>query len=218
MRLKMIGLAAVAAMALMAFAAPGASANAKVCSTEGKGLACGTGHGNEYSGAIEASLKTGTSATLTTTNSEGKTVSTVTCTTSVVKGTITSGATGTGHINSFTFAGCSSSTCPNGVTATTTASAGNLWPATATKGTAPNGTLGVEKVQGQFICGSFLGNITCVYNTTKATTTVTGGAPATVTATNVPLNLVSGNTTICGSKADWSGVYTVTTPKNLYLT
>jgi hypothetical protein len=214
MKLKMIGLAAVAAMALLAFAG---NASAKVCSGAGATEFCGGSHGFIYDGTIHATLKTGTSATLTTTNAEGKTVSTVTCTTSTVHGTIT-GTTGAGSISNFTFSNCSSATCPNGVTATTTASAGNQWPAQATTGAAPNGTLAVEKVQGQFICGSFLGNITCVYNTAKATTNVVGGEPAHVTAINVPLNLVSGNTTICGTKADWSGTYVITTPKNLYLT
>lgn len=216
MRLKIIGLAAVAAMALMAFAA--SSATAKVCSGEGTGEACAGSHGKIYTGTIEASLKSGTSATLTATNSSGSTVSTVACTTSVVKGSVTNGSTGAGNINSFTFANCSSAACPNGVTASTTASSSNLWPALATTGTAPNGTLAVEKVDGSFVCGSVFGQITCRYSTTKATTTVTGGAPAHVTATNIPLGLVSGLAAICGEKADWSGTYVVTKPSSLYLT
>ncbi|HVD41589.1 MAG TPA: hypothetical protein VNC16_11400 [Solirubrobacterales bacterium] len=216
MKIKIIGLAVVAAMALMAFAAS-SFGNAKVCSGEGATAECGGTHGKVYDGTILATLKTGTSATLTTTNSSGGTVNTVTCLTSTVHGTVV-GDTGTGTIDEFTFANCSSAACPNGVTASTTASTTNTWPATATKGTAPNGTLSVEKIDGEFICGTIIGNITCRYTATKATTTVTGGTPATVTATNVALTRSSGPEATCGAKADWSGVYTITTPKSLFLT
>jgi len=211
MRLKIIGLAALA-MALMAFAA--SSASAKVCATTGTGEACTTG--KVYSGAIEATLKTGTSATLTATNSSGSSVSTVTCTSSTVKGTVT-GSTGAGKISSFTFATCSSAACPNGVTASTTASTTNEWPAQATATGSGNGTLAVEKVEGSFVCGTILGNITCTYKTAKATTTVTGGEPAHVTATSIPLERVSGAEATCGTKADWSGTYVVTNPASLWV-
>ena len=220
MRLKMIGLAAVAAMALMAFGASSASATI-VCSGEGTGAACAGTHGNIYGSAekpavIEASLKAGTSATLTATNSSGGSVSTVTCTTSVVKGTV-NGANGAGSINSFTFSNCSSSVCST-VTASTTASSSNLWPAQATTGTAPNGTLTVKNIDGEFICGTFLGDITCRYTAAEAKTTVTGGKPAHVTATNIKLTKTVGPSATCGESADWSGTYVVTKPTSLYLT
>jgi hypothetical protein len=214
MKLKIIGLVALSAMALMAFAA--SSVSAKVCSTSGTGEACTSG--KVYTGEIDASLKTGTSATLTATNSSGSSVSTVTCTSSTVKGVVTNGSLGTGDITSMTFASCSSAACSNGVTATTTAGTGEKqWPAQATATGGGNGTLAVEKVEGSFVCGTILGNITCTYKTAKATTTVTGGEPAHVTATNIPLERVSGAEATCGTKADWSGTYVVTTPASLWL-
>lgn len=212
MKLKIIGLVALSAMALMAFAA--SSASAKVCSTAGTGEACTSG--KVYSGTVEATLKPETSATLTATNSSGGSVSTVTSTSSTVKGSVT-GSTGTGSITSLTFASLSSSACPNGVTASTTASTSNPWAVTTAATSGGNGTMTVENVEGSFVCGTFLGNITCTYKAASATTSVTGGEPAHVTATNVALSRVSGPEATCGTKADWSGTYVVTTPSSLWL-
>src|SRR5690349_4730144 len=112
--IKMISLVAMAAMALMAFAAATASAevNAVICSTEGTGETCAGGvHGKEYTGAIDASLAPGTSATLVATNGSGGTVSTVKCSVSTVKGTVTASTGGTGDIEEMTFGTCSSAAC-----------------------------------------------------------------------------------------------------------
>ena len=216
MKSKIIGMAVMAAMALMAFAS---SASATiVCSGEGTGPVCAGTHGKQYSGKIHATLKAGTHANLTVTNSSGGSVTTVTCTGSTVEGTV-NGATGAGQITTFHFTGCSSPLCPNGVHASTTASAVAPWPAQATtSGTGPNGTLHVEKIGGKFICtGSFF-NTTCEYASAKATVNVTGGAPATITATSVPLTKTAGAEAVCGVKADWTATYTVGTPSSLYLT
>jgi hypothetical protein len=215
--LKILGLAAVAAMALAAFAA--APASAAVCSPSGSVAvaACTGAHGTGYQSTIEASLKPSTSAVLVATSSSGGTVSTVTCTTSVVSGKVTSAEKGTGEITNMTFANCSSTSCPNGVTASTFAST-KAWPVTTTpsgKGDG-NGTMTVSGVDGEFICGApLIGNVTCRYSAT-ANTQVTGGT--TVTATNVPLTRTAGIESICGAKADWSGTYEVTKPSAVYIT
>ena len=216
MKIKIIGLAAVAAMALTSISA--SSAAAKACSaTLSSGEACGGTYGFVYTGTLEASLKAGTSFTFTATNSSGQSISTITCTTSTLKGSVT-GSTGVGSINAMTLANCSSAMCANAMSFTTTASATNLWPIQVTTGTPPNGTLAIEKFDMEMICGTLLGNITCRYTSAKVMGTVGGGAPAHVTATTVPLATVSGPEAVCGSKADWSATYVVTNPKSLYLT
>jgi hypothetical protein len=219
--IKVIGLAAIAILAMMAVVAASASANAKVCSTSGVGPACGAGHGNEYTGTVEASLTPGKSATLTATNSSGSSVSTVTCTSSVVKGSVTNSSTGTGQITSMTFANCSSAACTK-VTASTTASAAVPWHVTMTT-TVPgtvntNGIMDVSKVKGKFVCeGSIFGNVTCEYEAATASAHVKGGEPAEVTATNIPLTRTAGIAFLCGEVGDWSGEYVVTNPKSVFI-
>jgi hypothetical protein len=214
MKVKWAYALVLAALAAIGVVVP--SASAKVCSAAGAGEACGGTHGSVYSGTMEGSLKSGTSATLTATNAEGKSVSTVTCVSSSVRGSVT-GSTAIGSITSVAFANCSSSVCPNGITASTTASLSNPWPASATTGTAPNGTLTVEKLEGEFVCSTIIGSVTCRYSASSASGTVTGGSPATV---GLPVGLakISGPEAVCGSKADWTGTYTVTTPGSVYLT
>jgi len=214
MKSNTICVVALSALALIAATAP--SAPAKVCSASGSGEACGGTHGFVYSGTVEGSLKTGTSASLTATNAEGKSVSTITCVSSSVKGTVT-GSTAVGNITSVTFANCSSAVCPNGITASTTASSTNPWPASAVTVTAPNGTLTVEKLEGEFVCSTIIGSVTCRYSASSASGTVSGGSPATV---GLPVGLakITGPEAVCGSKADWTGTYTVTAPCSVYLT
>jgi hypothetical protein len=211
--LKILSLAAVAALAIMAIAGASA-ASAKVCSTTNVGgAACAGSHGTEYKGALSASLESGTSATLTS----GFMV--VTCTSSSLGGTIDNASTATGSITSLTFSSCSNNfgqTC----TANTNASSGNKWPAKAVTETAPNGRLEVENITGAFTCGTS----TCHYKAAKVGAKgeikVTGGEPATVKATSVPLEreVVEGDSGLCSSTATWTGAYLVTTPSSLFLT
>jgi hypothetical protein len=214
---KVFGLAALAAMALVAFAASSASA-ATICSTAGKGTACKSGHGNQYTGEVHA-VNIG-NVVLLATNAEGKVINTVTSTSSTVQGTITNSEEGTGDITSLTFAGLSSSLCSS-VTASTTASTTNPWPVTvATDGATENtnGIMSTSNVTGSFTC-TFLGlPVTCKYKTAKAETTIDGSdTEPKVTATNVPLEWEEGNQSVCGVKADWSGTYKITTPSSLFI-
>jgi opacity protein-like surface antigen len=97
---KMLGLAAVAAAALMAFIGAGTASAAELYST-GVTVNAGT--------KIEGSLESGTTATLSTT--DGKTI-VDTCTGSSVNGTVNAytGGDVTGAISSLTWSGCSVTT------------------------------------------------------------------------------------------------------------
>jgi hypothetical protein len=218
--MKMLGLAAVAALALMAVVGAGtASAAAVVCSTTGEtaNATCTTAGSKQVKNgqAIDATLKPGTVAELTSTFDNVK------CSTSTVAGQVTNGGTGAGDIESMTFSSCTDSfggTC----TADTSASSANKWPATTTahQNNAEtgekhdgNGTMTVTNITGKFSCP--IG--TCRYTASSATTTVTGGEPATVTATKVSLNREEVSSFGCSATATWSGTYTVTTPNSLWL-
>jgi hypothetical protein len=210
---KMLGLAAVAAMALTALVGAGtASAGTVACTSNTS--PCAT----EYTGAIESSLKTGTAAVLT--NSLDK----VTCTESSMNGKITvaTNASGnsTGEITAVTFSGC---TDQNG--ASCTATAGNLaWHAEATAteiSGKPNGngkmtvkSGGSGNPQATVVCGS--GNfLNCTFGVESATVDVIGGSQATIKTTELTMTKISGF--LCPKEAKWDAEYTVSTPSALFL-
>jgi len=217
--LKIIGLVALAAMALTAVIASSASA-ATVCSTSGTGGACGAGHGNVYKGSIVG--KNSGNVVLTVTNAEGKAINTVTCTSSEAAGEITNGETGAGKLTKMTFSSCNSNVCGT-VTVTTSASTTNPWASSVTTEVAgvqnTNGTMTTEGVTGSFTCSFFGFPVTCRYKTAKAETKVTGSdTEPKMVANNVPLELEEGgNATVCGTKSDWTGTYTLTTPSSLFI-
>lgn len=219
--LKALSLAAVAALALMAFVGV-SSASAKVCSTSGEGLACASGHGKEYTGPIVASL-------IETTGGAGEVHAVltsgfiqVTCTTSTVSGTITNAATGTGDIEGQTFAGCTSSfgtTC----TANTSASAANKWHSVAVTETAPNGRMEVENITGTFTCPTPFGTVVCRYKKAKVGAAgeikIFGSdTTPTIEATEVPLEREAESSSFCSTTAKWDGRYEITSPSSLFLT
>jgi len=214
--LKMIGLAALAATALMALVGVG-TASAKVCSTAGAGAACGGSHGSVYTGAISASLTSGKNAVLTSG------FITVTCTESSAGGSASGGASSpaTGNLTSLTFGGCTANT-GGSCTAKSSASAGNPWPATLTTGTAPNGTMTVTNVTGEFTCTVFGSPVTCRYVATDAggagEIVVKGGTPAEIIATSVKLTKEEVSNGLCSNTATWSGEYKISTPTNAFLT
>lgn len=189
--LKMLGLAAVAAMAVAAFA--GAStASATVC-TEGTTTSpCGSGH-TPYSGSIVAKLVPGTSAVL-----EGTLK--VSCSESEVAGTTNSA--GEGKLTSVTFKKCSN--CP-------TVTSENLpWTAKAT-GSGGNGTMTVFNPR-VLLQGCFFGAATCRATATEVNLEVIGGKPAKVIASNEPLKIETVSGFGCGSSGSWTATYETTTP------
>jgi hypothetical protein len=207
------GLALLTAVAMMAVVGASA-ASAKVCSTTGTGESSGAGHGNKiYNGtAIKA---TATNATLTSGFIR------VTCGHSEVAGSITNNASpATGSITSMTFSDCHSNlnTTTNSCSASTTASAANPWPASVATGSSTNGTMTVSNITGSFTCSVFGSSVTCRYTAASASTAVTGGEPATVTASKVAMAREEVSSGSCSATAEWHGTYTVTSPATLFVT
>jgi hypothetical protein len=210
--LKIIGLAALAAMALMAVAS---TASAKVCSTSGTGIECGAGHGKVYTGAI--SSKNVNAVSLNVTNSKGEIINKVSCTTSEAGGKITNGTTGEGEINKMTYTGCSSNICSS--VAANTNAATSPWASTVTATSGGNGSMTSTNPTGTFTC-TFLGfPVTCRYSAASATTTVDGSdTEPKITASNVALTTEeSSNESVCGTSADWTGTYRITSPASLFV-
>jgi hypothetical protein len=186
--LKMLGLAAVAAMALMAFAAGSASATTLTT----KGVA------ENAAVSITATIKSGTTATLQTTD---KSTLVDTCTGSEVKGTTASpftGATVGGSVSSLTWSGCSHTT--------DTIKPGSLSIAW-TSGT--NGTVTSKQAEVTVKSTTFGVSVTCKTNEGTNIGTLTGVKEGTAT---MDINA----TVDCGLfSALWSGTYSVTSPANL---
>jgi hypothetical protein len=209
--LKIIGLAAVAAMAITAFAAASASAS-ELCSTNTSPC---TGTMYMPGTAVSASS---TSAVLTT--SGGLVNPTVTCKKSSTGGeTTTTGGVGTtvnGSLSSLTFSECTHNLASPPEN-TCTATAVNL-PYLA-KGTATGGGNGTLKVEsgGKGNPGAKVeckGLPTCTYSAASVTLDVTGGNPATVVANKEAL---SGGAFPCPPNAQWTATYTVNAPKPVFL-
>jgi hypothetical protein len=188
--IKMLGLAAVAAMGLMAFAG---SASATELYNGATTLKAGT--------VLDFSLKSGSSALLTETG--GGTLDT--CTGGTVKGKITnagsSTTTVTGENTSITWSGC---TFP-----TTTVTLGKLEAHQVAATT--NATLTADAEIGVTINTVFFGS--CVYGVKAGTDLglVTAGNPATFTANAVAIKL-SGSAFACPETSKWQASYTSTEP------
>jgi hypothetical protein len=209
--LKMLGLAAIAALALTAFGAGSASAATHLCSTN-TSPCTGTIYGAGT--ALSGKLKAGTNAVLTNSLDQ------VTCTSSSVSGEITEATNGAGNVTgkftSVTFTGC---TDQNGSNCTVETK--NLpWHAEGTtEGTKSNGngkldvkSNGTGSPEAKVVCGGFL---SCTFGTELATLGVTGGNPAFIKAAGINLGLISGF--FCPSSATWDAEYEVTAPKPLYV-
>jgi hypothetical protein len=202
--LKIIGLAAVAAMALMASAGAGtASAKAVLCES-GTTAPCATKWSTPKE--LDFSLKSGTSALLQTT--EKLTLNT--CTESTVKGTLTANPNASGNAEgtisaaNLTFGKCTT----EGVK---TLKGGKL---TVTKALGSgNGEVVADEVE-VTVPGPFG---SCVFGAGNGTVlgTLTEGkaSPATPTATlditNAVVTRISG---LCPASALWTGEYVLTSP------
>lgn len=187
--LKILGIAAVAAMALMAFAASSASATALYSGTTK--LAAGA--------VLDFSIPSGGSALLV--NTKGEELDK--CSTSTVKGKLTTATTGS--IEELTWGSC---TFP-----TTTVTKGKLeviW----TKNT--EGTVKSDAEIGVTINTVLFGS--CVYGVKSGIslgtlTTFSSGA-ATFHA-NAVAEKLSGSAFACPETSKWTGTYTGTEPTNL---
>lgn len=202
--LKMMGLAIVAALAVMAMAGAGtASASGTACTTNttpcGSLLANGT--------KITAQLKAGTDAVLTTN------IGNVTCLKSTVGGVLNTANPAHGEITSLTFTECTlnGNICtvkatPPPYTVTGIATGGGNGDLTITQKTGGN-------VPGASVeCGIF---INCTFSSGDITLGFTGGTPPIIKAASVPLSRSGG---ICPSTSLWDAEYEMTSPKTLFLT
>jgi hypothetical protein len=186
--IKMLGLLAVAAAALMAFAGS-ASATTVTSPT-----------GTVYNGVIEA---TGSTTYLT------GTWSAVECKHSEVKGEITTqgdGITAEGPITTLHFSQCNYPT--------TVIKSGSLVAHTDTASADYNGTL--TSVGAEVLVHTSIG--TCRFSTGTGTDigTLTGGAPAKLAINSAKIPVTEGNF-FCGNSGIWEGSYTVTNPTSLYI-
>ena len=214
-QLKIIGLAVVAAMALMAVAGAGSAAAAggtTLCKTNETPCAAA----NHYLSGQEI-VASSTNARLTSSLGD------VTCEQSEVKGSTTSTGSNkaavSGSITSLSFTKNCVLHTPFGFTDACTITSINLPYAASVTNTAGtmNGTLTVSGSPGAKVdCGSAL---KCQFTAKGGSITldVTGGAPATVTASSEPLERTVYEGGICPSEATWDATYTVTTPNPLWL-
>lgn len=180
--LKIIGLALVAAAALMAFAG---SASAATFTAPA---------GTTYTGALSSSLESGSSALLKAGFAE------ITCTSSTVAGSITTNneTEASGSTSSVAFSSCGSATV------TTLSSKGTLKINKSTHAVSGTGTevtvslFGTDCVYGMGT-GTTLG-------------TATNSASGVTLAIKTKLPLLSSNSFLCANPAEWTANYIVTSP------
>lgn len=193
---KMLGLLAVAAAALMAFTGTASATTA----TSPKGTV--------YTGTYRA-------------EAEGETTlhgpATITCNKSTVEGKVEqhgSGVTTTGKVSSLTFTEC-------GANHVTVLKTGTLEAHATVSGDNADGTL--TSSGGELSLQITSLGITCVYSTantdigtgTLTSSTTTGGnATIDVASAAIPR---TGGSIFCGSSGIWTGSYKVTTPSTLYI-
>jgi hypothetical protein len=206
--LKMLGLAAVAALALTAVLGAGsASAATFLCKTNANPCPEHYPTGTAFSGSLEPGLH----STLITNLGH------VTCKKSAVSGKTTT-TEGHGEITSLTYTECTDpfgNPCtvkavnlPYTVDITTTTAgvvnSNGLMTVTPKAGGTGNPGAIVE-------CGSFMN---CKFTSSALKLHVTGGAPATLFANKVPLNREGG---FCPSESFWDASYNITAPSPLYV-
>lgn len=189
---KMLGLLAIAAAALMAFAGP---ASATLTSPAGTAVPVGT--------KIKA----------TSTHSELTGVINITCTSSTVEGTLTSNGAieAAGTIETLDWSGCGNHTV-------TTTEPGTLEIEKTANGT---GTVFSTGARVTVLTHSlFLGTRHCIYRTDDThvgTFTGSGHAGATtgtIKAASQPIDRVATDS-LCGEESIWHGHYVVTSPDPL---
>jgi hypothetical protein len=191
--LKMLGLAVVAAAAVMAIVGAGtAAAEATLCKTTTEPC---TSQATE----LKAHLVEGTHATLT---AAGGLVEPVTCKESVVEGKVETATTPQGKIATLTFANC-------GQHVVEVIAKGEL---VGHHDAEHNGNVTARG----FTIRIKTTGLTCNFGTeVKEGLTLTGGSPGRFDATaTIPLE----NGFFCPSSAVWHAEYVVTTPSSLYVT
>jgi hypothetical protein len=199
---KMLGLAAVAAAALMAFVGSSSASAAVLCTTPA-GTTCPTGWA-EPGGTTLHAVNVGV-VKLTTSFKN------IECTESTVHGTTTNeggpNEPVVGHIETLTFGGCNCTvTVINKGSLEVEWSSGN------------NGTVKSKGAEVTASCSTIFGNVHCIYETGAGTSlgTATGGEELQmdISENNIPRQATSA---LCAEKANWDATYKVTSPKPLYI-
>lgn len=191
---KILGLAAMAIAAMMAFAG---TASATILTSPS---------GTTYTSTIKSS------STNTELVGELGTFSTIKCTSSTVEGKVEShgaSVTAGGAISSLTFSGCT-----GGTPTTPVAQPGSLEVHTEGASSNGNGTL-TSKSAKVIVHNTAVG--TCTFETGSTGDDigeVTGGTPAVLTISAKVIR-VSGTNPFCGSSSTWKGTYTVSSPGTL---
>jgi hypothetical protein len=203
MKLKLLA-GAIACLALWSISTSAASA--KICSTAGTGVSCGTGHGNVYRGPISFALSEST-ATLTSgfTN--------ITCSASEGQGEVTNGESGVGNLTSLTFSGCKDN-MGNSCTETSSATNEAPWEFTTALNVNTNGVVRIKKSTTEWSCILY----TCKYITGEYEGLVEGGETASIAFNKVIETKETGSSAFCSSTATLSGSYKIKTPDSLFIT
>jgi len=199
--LKLLGLAAVAAMALTAFFGAGSASATTLCTQTETPCAAGNQYTLTQDNIIEASLEAGTTAVLKNTSGSIED----TCNTSSIKAELTNSggaaATVAGKVTEIAFGGCTNTTSVNNA-ATCTFEVHNV--ANTDHGTLTGSGCTVGVVAFGFPCWWSAANGTHLG-------TVTGGSMATLDIKAV-VQRVDQSSFLCPSTAIWEANYTVTKP------
>lgn len=200
--IKMLGLAALAAVAAMAFLGAGSASATVLCKQAPNGSnECAAG---QAYGAGTIIKGTATNATLTSD------LSNVICSHSETEAEVSNAggasSTVTGSIKKLTFTGCKA-----GLTNCTVTVLNLPYHAEVHAGAGGNGTLTVKsggkgKPGATVVC---VGIINCTFNNTLFELPVEGGNPAAVVANEVSLAREGG---LCGNEAFWDATYTAIAP------
>jgi len=224
---KMLGLAAVAAAALMAFVGSSTASATVLCKTQGTGSPTGTtcpeGWAYPSGTEIHAVLKTVTKAKLITS------FKTIECGKSTTKGKTENegGATETvkGPVEVLTFEECNCEVVEVKKGGTLEIHWINVLDknekgeVTAETGS-HNGTLTSSGAEVTTICSSLFGKVHCTYVTNNTDIgELDGGAPAimTIKGAKIPVD-VANSDKLCPEKSEWFAEYEVTSPSPLYVT
>jgi hypothetical protein len=225
---KMLGLAAVAAAALMAFVGASTASATVLCKTPGTGTPTGTTcpANQAYPAGTEIHAVSEGNLVLTT----GSEFTEITCKKGTVKGKTSNEGSATetvsGAAETITWEECST---PNGACTVTTLKPGTLevhWiegvdknekgEVTAVTGS-HNGTLTSNGAEITSSCASIFGNIHCIYKAAEEDLgTVTGGNPATADFESTPVNIIA-TSGLCPSGPKWDAKYEITSPNPLYV-
>jgi hypothetical protein len=200
---KMLGLAVVAAAALMAFAGAGTASATVLCKNSESASSCNENYPSETE--LKSSLSAGTKAILKTE------IKTIECSKSTLSGKPENGGSATetvkGPIAALAFEECN---CE--VKSLKKGTVEIHWISGST-----NGTVTATGAEVTVNCSTIFGLVHCIYVTEKTDLgTLTGGNPAKIDVKAVLPRLAT--SAPCSATATWEATYEFTSPKPLFVT